>query len=153
MILVYKFLFKKRVEIAATKMKIGEVTDEQIKEHNERFMRKVYDDHVASFRRRMFTLMMQEEPLISDAASLCTEIEDTERDEADTSTSGLQTEMHSSQPNWRSGLRSIGGSMVNLEELSPLKHKKSKLELTDEYMALSAIKEKKADYAKKAAYL
>ena len=92
MILVYKFLFKKRVEATATKARVAGFDEGLKQEHNDRFMRKVYDGHVASFRRRMFALMLQEEALLDDAASLATEAEESGEEAPELSTSLLRTE-------------------------------------------------------------
>ena len=129
-----------------------------MQEHSDRFMRKVYDDHVAGFRRWMFTLMLQDEPLLEDNSSLHSEVEESVRDAHDASTSALKTEMTASQPSL-AGAGSLAASMQNLEAVSPtrqlgcLAHGKTRLELTEEYMALAAIKEKKSAFEKQAEYL
>ena len=114
MILVYKFLFKKRCEKTSTRQKVDQFDDEKLLKHGDRYMRKVYDEHVATFRDRMFTLMLQEEPLVDDNSSLCTEIEETGREAGEASTSNMVTEFTGSNARL-SVPPSLAQSMVNIE--------------------------------------
>ena len=37
-----------------------------MKPHGDRFVKKVYDEHVAAFRKKMYDLMLNDEPLVQE---------------------------------------------------------------------------------------
>ena len=57
---MFKFLFKRKCEKAQTKIRVDEFDEACLKVHGDRYMRKVYDEHVRAFRKKMYDLMMDD---------------------------------------------------------------------------------------------
>ena len=131
MILIFKFLFRRKCEKAQTKIRVDEFDEASLKPHGERFVKKVYDEHVAAFRRKMYDLMMNDEPLVQEEPF---HYEDKEEEKYEESSSVNKPGQ---------GPLSAEPSQQSLEEIAPgYTSNKTKELQTQEYLALSSIKEK-----------
>ena len=64
MMVIYKFLFKRKCEKIQSKLKIDKLNIDILQNHAENYLKKVYDKQVELFRKKMFDLMMNDEPLV-----------------------------------------------------------------------------------------
>ena len=64
MMVIYKFLFKRKCEKIQSKLKVDKLNIASLQDHAENYLKKVYDEHVTLFRKKMFDLMMNDEPLV-----------------------------------------------------------------------------------------
>ena len=66
LISVFKFLFKRKCEKAQSKLKVNDIDEVKLKVYADKYMKKIYEEVVSAYRKKMFDLMMNDQPLVED---------------------------------------------------------------------------------------
>ena len=70
---------------------------DKLKQHAEKFLKKVYDEQVEMFRRKMYDLMMNDEPLVEEIPFEYADQSEEIGDEIDIDKMSIDTEMYLNQ--------------------------------------------------------